>query len=205
MTIHSFKLDHLFTLLVPELVVLVGISPSEPDFFQKSLSMQSNFVIVMIVPLRANPEPKRPVLFVTPWHHAMAILSFKLDQFFILSVPELVVLVDVVGGIFPSESDFVQESLSINSKFVIVMIVPLRANPERKRPVVLVTPWHHAMASLSLKLDQLFILLVPELVLDIVVGTFHFPSELDLVQKFHSIKSHFVVCMNYPLPLNPRR
>jgi hypothetical protein len=57
-----FKLDKLFMLLVPELVVWfepVGLSsfPSEPDFVQTFLSIKSNFVVVMILPLLANPVP----------------------------------------------------------------------------------------------------------------------------------------------------
>jgi hypothetical protein len=55
----------------------------------------------------------------------MAIDSFKLDQLFILLVPEHVVAL----VIFPSEPNFVQPSLSINPKFAIVMIVPLPCNP----------------------------------------------------------------------------
>jgi hypothetical protein len=61
----------------------------------------------------------------------MATLSFKIDQLFILLVPELVVgFVCGVGAIiFPSESDFVQEFLSVRSHFVIVLNAPLHANP----------------------------------------------------------------------------
>jgi hypothetical protein len=55
----------------------------------------------------------------------MATLSFKLDQLFILLVPELVVAVS-----FPSEPDFVQTFLSIKSKVVVDMIIPLLANPD---------------------------------------------------------------------------
>jgi hypothetical protein len=50
MTILSFKLDQLFTLLMPEHVVGQVIFPSEPDFVQTSLSIKSKFVIVMTVP-----------------------------------------------------------------------------------------------------------------------------------------------------------
>jgi hypothetical protein len=62
MTILLSKLDKLFILLVPELVVwfeLVGdVSfPSEPDFFQTLLSIKSNCVIVISFPLRTNPNP----------------------------------------------------------------------------------------------------------------------------------------------------
>jgi hypothetical protein len=56
----------------------------------------------------------------------MAILSFKLDQLFTLLVPELVVAGAVI---FPSEPDFVQNSLSILSKFVCVMMLSLHADP----------------------------------------------------------------------------
>jgi hypothetical protein len=58
MAIRSFKLDQLFTLLVPELVVVgAAICPSEPDFVQTFLSINSKFVIDMMVPLLANPQP----------------------------------------------------------------------------------------------------------------------------------------------------
>jgi hypothetical protein len=59
----------------------------------------------------------------------MALLSFKLDQLFMLLVPELVVI-GVVGAFnSPHEPDFVQNSLSVWSKFVVLMIAPLLANP----------------------------------------------------------------------------
>jgi hypothetical protein len=54
------------------------------------------------------------------------------------------------------------------------------------------------MATLSFKLDQLFILLVPEL--DVVVN---FPNEVEFVQKSLSILSKVVLDMNGPLPSNP--
>jgi hypothetical protein len=81
----------------------------------------------MILSLRVDPPPKSLVFLVTPWHHAMARLSFIFDQLFILLVPELVVV--VVLGNCPNEPDFVQNSLSIWSHFVVDVIVPLRANP----------------------------------------------------------------------------
>jgi hypothetical protein len=59
----------------------------------------------------------------------MAIFLFKLDKLFILLVPELVVWFEPVGFTFPSEPDFVQTFVSIKSNFVIVMILPLLANP----------------------------------------------------------------------------
>jgi hypothetical protein len=58
----------------------------------------------------------------------MAFVSFKLDQLFIVLAPELVDI--LVGAVrFPNEPDFVQTFLSIKSKLVILMMVPLRANP----------------------------------------------------------------------------
>jgi hypothetical protein len=110
-----FKLDQLFILLVPDLVV--GICgpfncPNEPDFVQTFLSINSKFVIDMTLPLRMNPQPKRLVFFVLKRHQTIAILSFKLDQLFILLVPELVVWFEGVGAVsFPSEPDFVKKSL----------------------------------------------------------------------------------------------
>jgi hypothetical protein len=58
------------------------------------------------------------------------------------------------------------------------------------------------MAILSLKLDQLFILLVPAFV-EGVVGAGSFPSEPDFVQKLCSIKWKFVIVMKPPLLTNP--
>jgi hypothetical protein len=60
------------------------------------------------------------------------------------------------------------------------------------------------MSSLSFKLDQLFVLLVPDLVVDVVVAiTFHFPDESDFVKKFLSVRSHFIILMISPLRANP--
>jgi hypothetical protein len=61
----------------------------------------------------------------------MAMLSFKLDKLFIVQVPELVVMAGVVVATFsfPSDPDFVQTFLSIESHFVNVMIGPLVAYP----------------------------------------------------------------------------
>jgi hypothetical protein len=85
----------------------------------------------MITPLRANPRSKRLFLFVLAWHHAMAIRSFKLDQLFILPVPELVVCwFGGAGAVsFPNEPDCVKNYLSIKSKFVILMQCSLRFDP----------------------------------------------------------------------------
>jgi hypothetical protein len=66
--------------------------------------------------------------------------------------------------------------------------------------------WHHAMAIRSLELDQLLMLLVPDLVAVVVAavaGTFSFPSEPNFVQNPLSIKSDFVALMIAPLPANP--
>jgi hypothetical protein len=62
MTIRSVKLDQLFILLVPELVVWfegggVFIFPSEPDFVQNCLSIKPKFVIDVVGPLISNPAP----------------------------------------------------------------------------------------------------------------------------------------------------
>jgi hypothetical protein len=53
----------------------------------------------------------------------MAILSFELNQLFMLLVP------DLLAFLFPSEPDFVQKSLSVKSNFVIEMARSLRMNP----------------------------------------------------------------------------
>jgi hypothetical protein len=73
----------------------------------------------MMLPLSANPNPKRVVFLVPEWHHAMALLSFKLDQLFTLMNPEFVVWFKVGVVSFPSEPYCVQNSLSILSNFVI--------------------------------------------------------------------------------------
>jgi hypothetical protein len=64
-------------------------------------------------------------LLVTEWHHTIALLSFIVEKLFILLVPEFV----VVGVTFPNETDFVQKLLSIKSKFVLGVSLPLLANP----------------------------------------------------------------------------
>jgi hypothetical protein len=115
-------------------------------------------------PLRCNPNPKRLVLLVALWHHAMAILLFKLDQLFTLLVPALAVWF-AATDIFPSKPNFVQKSLSMKSNCVVVINGPLRAHPLPKRFVLLVASWRHAMAILCSKLDQLFALHVPSLVM----------------------------------------
>jgi hypothetical protein len=60
------------------------------------------------------------------------------------------------------------------------------------------------MAILSFIFHQLFILLVPELVVWFeVVSDPNFPIEPDLVEKYLSILSHSVTVMNCPLITNP--
>jgi hypothetical protein len=89
----SLKLDQLFILLVPELIEFVvgAVSfPNEPDFVQKSLSIKSKFVLLMILSLLTNPLPQRRVLLVEIWHCTMAILSFKFDKLFIHYIPSLI-------------------------------------------------------------------------------------------------------------------
>jgi hypothetical protein len=61
----------------------------------------------------------------------------------------------------------------------------------------------HAMSSLSFKLHQLSMLLVPELVFVVVVGTLNCPNEPDFVQKFLSIKSNDVVPMMLSMLTDP--
>jgi hypothetical protein len=93
----------------------------------------------------------------------MAIFLFILEKLFALLMPELIVWIEVVGAVsFRSEYKFVQNSLSINCKFVILMIAPLLANPPSKKGLVLlITLWHHTMALLLFKLDKLFIFHIP--------------------------------------------
>ncbi len=52
------------------------------------------------------------------------------------------------------------------------------------------------MAILPFIFNQLFILLVPELVVD-VAWTLNFPEEVEFVQKFLSIKSNFVILIKF--------
>jgi hypothetical protein len=75
------------------------------------------------------------------WHPTIALFLLKLDEFFILLVPSLVVAGKGGGnGIsfpnseissidFPSEPDGVQKILSIKTNFVPGMKAPLRMNP----------------------------------------------------------------------------
>jgi hypothetical protein len=93
--IDSFKLDQLFIVLVPDLVVwfegvVVVSCPSEPDFVQHVLSIKSKFVAVVMRSLFVNPPPKRLVFLIAMWHHTMAIGSFKLDKLLILPIPFLI-------------------------------------------------------------------------------------------------------------------
>jgi hypothetical protein len=121
----SFKLDQLFMLLVPKLVVDVAVAvtlnfPDEVEFVQKLLSINSKVAVDMISRLHANPHPQRLILLVTAWHHAMAIGSFKLDKLLMLHVPFLILfrhgsqkallmqqkwVDDVFGGNSEKESD----------------------------------------------------------------------------------------------------
>jgi hypothetical protein len=112
----------------------------------------------------------------------MAIVSFKLDQLFMLLTPELVVVVLVGAVTFPSETDFIQHSLLIRSNFAVGVSCPLVHNPLPYRLVFIAvtgasTSWHHAMAIVSFKLDQLFILLVPEHYSPVVFAQQIFPVE----------------------------
>jgi hypothetical protein len=101
--------------------------PSEPNFFKNSLSIKMSSFVVIGTPLPANPRPKRCVLLVTVWHHAMAILQFELDKLFTSLVPGLVVTV-VAAVIFPSEPNFAQTFLSIKSIFVVDMMLLMSAD-----------------------------------------------------------------------------
>jgi hypothetical protein len=112
----------------------------------------------------------------------MAILSFKLDQIFILPVPGLVGLVGLVGlpfvvaccMSFPNEPNIVQKSLSIKSKFVIGVAYPLHPNPIPKSHVFLVPLWNESMSIRLFKLDKLFILLIPLFISKYRHGSFRF-------------------------------
>jgi hypothetical protein len=91
----------------------------------------------------------------------MTILLFKLGQLFMLLLPELVVAVVVPVVIFPSEPNFVQNFLSILSKFV----RPLPMNPMPKRLVCLAALWHQTMTIVLFELCQPFAFLhVPFLI-----------------------------------------
>jgi hypothetical protein len=172
-----------------------GVSfPSEPKFVQKFLSIKSQFVFEVSSPLRTNPHPKRHVFLAPSWNVTVTILLFKLDQLFMLLFPWRIVIN------FPNEPDLVQKYLSIKSNCVFAMKPPLPSNPPSKSHVFLVRSWHDAMTIRLFKLDQLFILRVPGRV---GVGDSNFPNEPDFVQKFLSIKSHFVISVSFPLRINP--
>jgi hypothetical protein len=163
MAILLFELDQLLMLLVPELVIDVFGAfncASESDFVKKLLLIFSHFAVLMMDPLSGDPPSKRLAFLVTLWHHAMAILLFKLDQPFTLLVPGLVV---GVFGAFncPNEPNFVQKSLLVRSHFVIELSCPLVADQLPQRLVFLLPEWHHRMAIVLFKLNQLFTLLLP--------------------------------------------
>jgi hypothetical protein len=63
-------------------------------------------------------------------------------------VPDLVDMVVVLVS-FPSEVDFVQESLSILWNHIICTMSPLVHDTNPSRLVLLATPWHHAMTMVS--------------------------------------------------------
>jgi hypothetical protein len=93
MAIAFVKLDNLFMLLVPELLVLVTCNfPREFDVIQSHLSIVSHSVVVMSRPLISDPRRQRQVFFVLLllWHPAMALVSLKLDKLFLFHVPLLV-------------------------------------------------------------------------------------------------------------------
>jgi hypothetical protein len=92
-SIHSFELDHLFMLMVPDLVIGVAGTfnfPKEPDSVQNCLSVWLNFVILMKETLFNNPLRKSLVLLVPGWHHTVAMFSFKVDKLFMFHMPFLI-------------------------------------------------------------------------------------------------------------------
>jgi hypothetical protein len=78
-------------------------------------------------------------------------------------------------------------------------------NPHPKGLVILALVWHQAMAILSFELDQLFTVLVPELVVWFeCVSDVTFPSKPNSVQNLISIEPNFVTCMIVRLMTDPR-
>jgi hypothetical protein len=60
MALLLFKLNQLLTLLVPAVAIDVAGTftfPDEIDFVQRRLLVRSNFVVLMIAPLRGDPLP----------------------------------------------------------------------------------------------------------------------------------------------------
>jgi hypothetical protein len=117
---------------VPELVVGVFGAffdcPKEPDFVQNCLSIKSNFVLACLLVL--DPPPRGAVFLVLWLHETMAILLFKLDQLFMLLVPQSLSLVFLaLSTVQANEPIFVQESLSVWWHFVIEVSCPLVADP----------------------------------------------------------------------------
>jgi hypothetical protein len=76
------------------------------------------------------------------------------------------------------------------------MQLSLVTNPIPKRRVFLVLIWHDTMASLPFKLNQLFIVQMPLVIL-------HIPNEPNVFQKSLSIKSNCVFARKLPLFMNP--
>jgi hypothetical protein len=117
--------------------------PNDSKFVQEFLSTLTYFAVCILSPQPVDPHRKRLVFRVPCWHQTTAIVLFPLDKPFTLLMLDLVVWFVLGTFSFPSEFEF-----------------------------VFVTPWHHAMATLSLKLNMTFILHIPELfdLVEVVVG-----------------------------------
>jgi hypothetical protein len=80
---------------------------------------------------------------------------------------------------------------------------PLGAVPPSQRRVILVPFWHHAMAFVLFMFEQLFMLLLPELVVCFKVASdVNFPSKPDFVELILSILQHHIILINVSLKTN---
>jgi hypothetical protein len=132
----------------------------------------------------------------------MATLLFELSKHFMQLVPELVGVAVAVS--FPVEPEFVQKFLLVWPHFVCVMIFPLVADPDLKRRILLVLVWHHAMATLLIELNELFMVPASELVILVNgVGAVIFLSKPKVFQSSLLILSKLVVVMKCPLMTDP--
>jgi hypothetical protein len=92
--------------------------PRELEFVQSFLSIWSWLVVCMIAPHDINPNRKRHA----EWSVATLVSSFECDQLFTLQMPFVLLHVQ-------KKVECIKKFLLINSKFAVLMQVPLLADP----------------------------------------------------------------------------
>ena len=86
MFVSSFKCDQFCKLKIPFVILNI---PNKPYIAQQILSILSNCVVCMIVPLLIDPQPEGLVMLVPSWNDTIPILLFIIEQFCILQIPSL--------------------------------------------------------------------------------------------------------------------